>query len=88
MTERDAPSKGRMPLRGAMIAVGYVVYLLVDNSQPVFPAALIGLGVTLFGLAEIDSRTLATKDRSRMMEVGFKILGLGLLGLGLYLVLR
>lgn len=88
MSGSDPAGKRRVLLRGVMIAVGYVIYLIVDASQPIFTSACVGLGVVLFGLAEIDSRTLPSKDRSRMMEVGLKILGLGLIGLGLYLVLR
>lgn len=85
MTEREATSKHRIPLRGAFIAVGYVIYLLLDNSQPIFPSACVGVGVTLIGLAEIDRRTLASDKRSRPMEMGFKVLGAGLCGLGLFL---
>lgn len=86
MTGRDATSKNRIPLRGACIAVGYGIYLLLDNSQPLFPSACVGLGVILFGLAEIDRRTLASGERSRLMEMGFKILGVGLCALGLVLL--
>ncbi len=86
MTGRDATSKKRIPLRAACIAIGYVIYLLLDNSQPIFPSACVGLGVVLFGLAEIDRRTLASGDRSRLMEMGFKVVGIGLVALGLVLL--
>lgn len=88
MTDRQTSSKRRIPLRGAVIALGYLIYLLVDQSQPIFTSACIGLGAILFGLAEVDSRTLATAERSRLLEMGTRLLGLGLLALGLFLILR
>jgi hypothetical protein len=88
--EGPPPSVGerlRMPLRVGAVFVGYLLYRVTAETSAA-GAVFLGAGTVLVGWVTIDRYTTWRRDRSGLMQVGTLVLGLGLLGLGLYLVLR
>lgn len=81
------PEKFRMPLRIAAAFLGYAIYLVLEEGKVVGPA-FVGAGSVIFLWALIDRYATWRRDRSGLMQVGSTILGLALIGIGLYLVLR
>ncbi|MDP9068904.1 MAG: hypothetical protein M3N53_11250 [Actinomycetota bacterium] len=76
--------KHRMTLRVVAIFACYALYFFLSREHTA-PAALVGLGTLLLALGLIDRWTLRRRDRSGLMQVGKTILGVGLLGLGIFL---
>lgn len=81
------PERYRMLLRLGAVALGYVVYRLVEPDH-FGPALMLGFGVWIFSAVMIERYSTRRSDRSGLMQVGSTILGLGLVVLGLALVLR
>ena len=75
-----------MPLRVVVIVGSYALYYFLSDERLV-PAVFVGLGAALLGLSLVDRWTLRRADRSGLLQVGMTILGIGLLGLGLYFFL-
>lgn len=84
--ERPPPIEGRyrMPMRVAAIVGCYALYYFLSRERTA-PAVFIGLGTLLVSLALIDRWTLWRRDRSGLLQVGKTVLGIGLLGLGIFL---
>ncbi len=77
----------RIPLRGGVIVASYLLYLVISQNETV-PGIFLGLGSLLIGFAVVDRWTVWRRERSGLIQVGMTLLGAGLLGLGLYLLLR
>lgn len=77
----------RMFLRIAVVVSAYGVYLLVQREK-LGAGILVGFGLIALGFSTVDRLTLWRRDRSELMLVGTTLLGLGLLGVGLFLYLR
>lgn len=79
--------KHRIPLRMIAVIACYALYFyLSQDRRP--PAAFIGVGALLISWSLIDRWTLWRRDRSGLLQVGQTILGVGLLGLGIFLFAR
>jgi uncharacterized membrane protein len=76
-----------MPLRIAVIVLAYLLYRLPGDER-IAAGAFIGIGTLILGLSVVDRLTRWSRDRSRLMEVGSILLGLGLLGVGILLAVR
>ena len=91
MTGSDVPpaisEKARIPLRVLAVVVGYLVYRLLGDEGVVGPA-FIGFGIAFLGFVLVDRYATWRRDRSGLLQVGTTILALGLLGLGIYLIVR
>lgn len=74
----------RMFLRIVVVVVSFGAYYFVQRDQ-LPPAVFIGLGGIALGWALVDRWTLWRRDVSEMMLVGQILLGMGLLGIGLFL---
>lgn len=81
------PEKYRMPLRIGAVFLGYGIYLVLEDEKIVGPA-FVGVGSIIFLWALIDRYTTWRRDRSGLMQVGSTLLGVALIGIGTYLVLR
>ncbi|HEU4480432.1 MAG TPA: hypothetical protein VFS18_00980 [Actinomycetota bacterium] len=79
--------RARMPLRIGAVFVAYALYRVAAGTSAA-GALFLGGGFVLVAWVTIDRYTMWRRDRSGLLQVGSFILGLGLLGLGLYLVLR
>ena len=77
----------RMPLRVAVVFAGYFLYRWVGDER-VVPGAMVGFGAVLVAWSIVDQFTLVRQARLGLLQVGSALLGLGLLGLGVYLTLR
>lgn len=76
-----------MPLRIAAVVGAYVGYrLLVEDHLA--GAAFVAVGGVALAWAAIDGATLWRRERSGLLTMGTILLGLGLLGLGTYLLVR
>lgn len=82
------PQKWLTPLRLAVIAGGYGLYRLIEDRYSVVSALLVGSGAVMVAYALVNRYGLRRSDRSGLLQVGQTILGLGLIGVGLYLLLR
>ena len=81
------PEKMRIPLRIGAAILAYVLYrVLLD--EKVIPPVFIAFGALLVAGTLIDRWTLRRRETSGLLQVGTTILGLGLLGIGIYLYLR
>lgn len=77
----------RMFLRIVAVVVAYGVYLLVQRER-LAAGVLVGFGLVALGFSTVDRLTLWRRERNEMMLVGTTLLGLGLLGVGVFLYLR
>ena len=75
-----------MPLRVAAVVVAYLLYRRLD--EPLAAGICIGIGFLLLSWAVIERFTTWRHDRLDMMVMGQGLLGVGVLGAGLYLLLR
>jgi hypothetical protein len=75
-----------MILRVAAVALGYVLYLGLENRSLV-GAVLVWAGTVLCGWALIDRYTTRRSERSGFVQTGSSLLGLGLLVIGAALAL-
>lgn len=80
------PEKWLTPLRVAIIALGYGLYRLLEDRYTVVSALFVGAGAVMVAYALVNRYGLRRSARSGMMQVGQTILGLGLIGIGLYLI--
>jgi hypothetical protein len=81
------PERYRMPARIAAIVLAYFLYrALLEDA--VMPPALAAFGAFLVTGVVVDRLTTSRHDRTELLEVGTVILGLGLLGIGIYLLVR
>lgn len=90
MTSEGPPpveSRGRIPMRIVAIVGAYLLYRVLE-ARHAAGAAFTGAGVGLLALMLIDRYTLWRHKPLGLLQVGATILGLGLLGIGLYLVAR
>ena len=85
-TGGDRPQGARMPLRVAAVLAGYLVYRFFE--RPPVAGVMLGVGFIALAWATIDRFTALERERSRMMETGQTILGVGLLALGAFLAAR
>ena len=76
----------RLPARIGAVFIGYLLYRWAGDAR-VVPGVMVGLGATLLAWAIIDELTLVKSQRLGLLQAGTAILGLVLLGLGLYLTL-
>jgi hypothetical protein len=76
----------RMPARVAAVVGGYVAYRWSSDDR-IVPGLMVGAGAILLAWSIIDEITLPKRERLGLMVVGSAILGLGLLGAGLFLTL-
>jgi hypothetical protein len=53
-----------------------------------FGAGFTAIGLGLMGVVSVDHYTLAERQRDGLLHVGTFILGLGLAGIGIYLLIR
>ncbi len=77
----------RLPARMAAVLGGYLLYRALGDDR-IIPGLMLGGGAMLVAWTVIDEVTLPRKERLSLMVVGSAVLGLGLVGLGLYLALR
>ena len=86
---RPAPvdAKLRPLLMAVALVVATVVYLVVRSAG--FGAALFaGLGALALGVAAADTMTARPADRSQLFTWGLTLLGVGLIGLAVYVAVR
>ncbi|MGI8774363.1 MAG: hypothetical protein ACR2KQ_05005 [Actinomycetota bacterium] len=81
------PERYRMPARVATIVLAYFLYRALLDDRVVGPA-LVAFGAFLVAGVVIDGLTTSRHERSELLTVGTVILGLGLLGIGIYLLVR
>ena len=79
--------KHRIPLRMIAVIACYALYFYLSQDRKP-PAAFVGLGALLVSWSLIDRWTLWRRDRSGLMQVGQTLLGVGLVGLGIFLFAR
>lgn len=77
----------RIPARMAAAVGAYLLYRWALDDR-VLPAAFLGVGALLVAWAAIEEVTVPPEGRYGLLVVGSTILGLGLVGLGIYLTLR
>lgn len=91
MHRKEAPppidERYRIPMRVFVIVLSYLLYFFLSDERMV-AAIFLGAGAAVVGLSLVDRWTLRRSNRSGLLQVGMTILGIGLLGLGLYLLLR
>lgn len=76
-----------MPLRIAVVVAGYFVARAVAPDRTGARITL-WVGIILDGWLVVDRVTMWARDRSPMLVAGTTVLGLGLVGLGIYLAVR
>lgn len=81
------PERYRMPARIAAVVLAYLLYGVLLEKR-VFPPALVAVGAFLVAGNVIDRYTTSPHDRSHLLGAGTLILGLGLIGIGIYLLVR
>lgn len=74
-------------VRFVAILISYGIYRLFEP-RGVVAAFFIGVGALVTAYNLIDRFALPARERSELMEIGSIVLGLGLLGIGAYLLLR
>ena len=77
----------RIPARMAAGVGAYVLYRWALDDR-VLPAAFLGVGALLLSWAAIEEVTVPPQGRYELLIVGSALLGLGLIGLALYLLFR
>jgi hypothetical protein len=74
-------------LMGLALVLGAVTFLVARSSG--FGTALFaGVGMLALGIAASDTLTARPADRSQLLTWGMTLLGVGLLGLSLYVAVR
>ena len=81
------PERYRIPARVIVVFLAYGLYLMLAGDG-IVRALFVAVGTLLLAFAAIDRLTIRRQDRSQVLATGTIVLGLGLLGIGLYLVLR
>lgn len=81
------PERYRMPARVAAIVLAYLLYRALLDDGVIGPA-FVAFGAFLIAGSAIDRLTTSRHDRTELLTVGTVILGLGLLGIGIYLLVR
>ncbi len=81
------PEKWVMILRIAVIGAAYLLYRVLERSNPFVESLFVGLGFLIVAYSVINRYGLWRKERSGMLQVGQTILGLGLMAIGLGLIL-
>lgn len=71
--------------RVAIVAIAYFAYRTVEDKH-LAAGIFLGVGVLLVGYALVTKLTTWAKDRSEMMQMGQTILGLGLVGIAIFLL--
>ena len=72
---------------GLALVLGAVTFLVARSSG--FGTALFaGVGTLALGIAASDTLTARPADRSQLLTWGMTLLGVGLLGLSLYVAVR
>ncbi len=77
----------RIPARMGAAVGAYLLYRWALDER-VVPAAFLGVGALVTAWAAIEELTVPPEGRYELLVVGSAVLGLGLVGLGLYLTLR
>ena len=89
MQEQPPPlrEKLRMPLRIVVVVGGYFLAVLLDNGRDA-ARILLWAGIVMLGWLLVDRATMWARERSGMLVAGTTVLGLGAVGLGVYLAVR
>jgi hypothetical protein len=81
------PTRYRTVLIGLEVVIAVGLFFLLRGTG-MMGAAFTAIGVGLIGVVSVDHYTLAERQRDGLLHVGTFILGLGLAGLGIYLLIR
>ncbi len=79
--------RARIPLRALAVVAGYLFYRRLEPDGLV-GAGFAATGAVLVAWTAIDRWTLRRRERMELLQTATAILGLGLLGLGVYLLAR
>lgn len=77
----------RMPLRVAVVVGGYAIAYFAARHRDA-ARVILWLGIVLLGWLLVDRATMWARERSGMLVAGTTVLGLGAVGIGVYLAVR
>jgi hypothetical protein len=78
--------KRQLPLRLGAILLAYALYRVIGDEHRA-AGIFIGLGTLILGYALVTYLTTRTDERSGLLQAGQTVLGLGLIGVGLFRLL-
>lgn len=80
------PEKLLMPIRLAVVVLGYVLYRWLEDRYSIAASLFVAAGTIMVAYALVNRYGLWRRDRMGLLQVGQTILGLGLIGIGIYLI--
>lgn len=80
------PEKWLMPLRLAVVVGGYALYRWLESRYSIVASLFVAAGAVVVAYSLVNRYGLWRRDRMGLLQVGQTILGLGLIGIGIYLI--